>query len=224
MKKIQATLSLLATASVVTAQVSATPFVGIHHSNTEVHTTIIDPTGITNPVIGINIELSLDDKLSLRSGLRSLKKGFQVAQSIDMELLGIALPFGAKAITEISYLEVPLVGTYDLSHNGKIRPYLGLGTGLAYATSGTLDTKASAIFDFNVSSTSLDLGSHNYNRIQAMGYALAGVGIPYGKYGQWTIEVEHSRSFTDLISEDFIIDAGGKHTGLGVHLGYSLFL
>ena len=132
------------------------------------------------------------------------------------------LPIGAKVINTISYLEVPLMLKYNVTSLKGIEPYVGLGPSISYAREGTLDTKASAgFFDLNVTSTPLELASNDYNRTQVVGNVVGGVKIPYG-VGNWLVEVGYSRSFTDLVSEDFIIDAGGKHTDLSFSVGYGI--
>lgn len=204
------------------AQVTITPYIGALHSNTKIQTDLIQPSGISSAVLGLHADYSLDKNLSVRSGIKKTRRGFEVGVTTGIDLLGINVPVGVKAATEIDYIEVPLMLMYKINAGSKIRPYVGLGSGLSYATKANLRTKATAILDFTLGNTEIQLDSPNYNRTLTMGYALAGVEIPYGRHGHWIVEVEHSRSFTDFVSEDFLVDAGGRHSGIGINVGYGI--
>ena len=222
LNKLAATLGMVLMCAVSYAQVTLTPYVGLLHSNTKINSALIQPKGLSTGVVGIHADYALDKNLSIRSGIKKTRRGFEVGATTGIDLLGASIPVGVKASTEIDYIEVPLMLKYNINSGSKIRPYIGLGTGLSYATKGNIRTKATAIIDFTLSSTELQLDSPDYNRTLAMGYALAGVEIPYGKNGHWIIEVDHSRSFTDFVSEDFLIGAGGRHSGVGINVGYGI--
>ena len=220
--KLLASFSLVLMCEMSYAQVTISPYLGALHSNTKINTELIQPNGISSVVLGMHADYSLDKNLSVRSGIKKTRRGFEVGATTGIDILGTSIPVGVKAATEIDYIEVPLMLMYKIDAGTKFRPYVGLGSGLAYATKGNLRTKATAIIDFTVGNTELQLDSPDYNRTSAMGYALAGVEIPYGKSGHWIVEVEHSRSFTDFVSEDFLIDAGGRHRGIGFNVGYGI--
>ena len=136
-------------------------------------------------------------------------------------VLGFDLGLGVKATTNISYLEVPLMLKANLSNSTYIKPYLGIGPSISYATGGTVQTSATALLDFNVSETDINLSSNNFNRWQLGGQVVAGAIVPYGQ-GHWMAEAGYSASFTDLVSDDFLVEAGGRHRGWTISAGYGM--
>ncbi len=207
-------------------QTTVTGMIGVHSSNTSTNLALGDDSGafltskpITSFTGGIVVDQALDKTLSLSSGVLFRRKGFQVAEGVSFNLLGVDLGVGASAVTQVQYLEVPIMLKVHLGNSNIVQPYVGLGPSISYATSGSLDTRANAIISFNLSSTPLELSSNNYNRWQLGGNAVAGLKIPYGS-GHWMVEGGYNTSFTDLISDDFLIDAGGKHSGWTLAVGF----
>ena len=218
------TMIIMATLSY--AQTAVTGMIGVHSSNTSNNLALGDDSGaflsskpITSLTGGIIVDHALDNNLSLSSGVLLRRKGFQVAEGVSFNLLGIDLGVGASAVTQVQYVEVPLMLKAHLGNSSAVQPYIGLGPSISYAAAGSIDTRANAIISFNVSSTPLELSSNNYNRWQLGGNAVAGVKVPYGS-GHWMIEGGYNTSFTELISEDFLIDAGGKHNGWTLAVGF----
>lgn len=219
---------LIATTISMTAQTTITGVIGIHSSSTTANANISSGTAdllnlkpITTFTGGIQIDQALDKRLSLSTGIHLRKKGFKVSESTSVNVIGLELGVGASAVTEINYIEVPVMLKLNLANSPYVQPYIAAGPSLSYATKGTLDARANAILDFNVYSTDLNLSSDDYNRTQLGGNAVGGVLIPYGA-GHWTAEVGYSHSFTDLVSEDFLVDAGGQHSGWTFSVGYGM--
>jgi len=211
-------ISLLSTLSY--SQTTVSIVAGVHSSSTSTNQNkLITTKPITHITGGIIIDQSIDKWLSVSSGINFKKKGFQISEATSVDVLGMSLPVGAKATTTIDYVEIPVLLKLNLNTNSTIMPYAAIGPSLSYAISGQVDTRATAILDFNVMSTPLKLDSPDYNRTQVTGNALAGVYLPYGS-GHWVAELGYSKSFTDLISEDYIIDAGGKHKGWTFNVGF----
>ncbi len=209
-------------------QTTVTGMIGVHSSNTSTNLSLGSDAGallsskpITSLTGGIIVDHALDNLLSVSTGVLARRKGFIISEGTGIELIGIELGIGASAVTQVSYLEVPLMLKANLGNSRTIIPYIGVGPSVSYATSGSIDTRVNAILSFNVSSTPLELSSPNYNRWQLGGNAVAGIKVPYGT-GHWMLEGGYSTSFTDLISDDFLIDADSKHSGWTFSVGYGM--
>lgn len=209
-------------------QTTVTGMIGVHSSKTSTNLALGTDAGallaskpITSLTGGIIVDHSLDNLLSFSTGVLARRKGFKVSAGTGIDLLGIDLGIGASAVTQVQYVEVPLMLKAHLGNSKTVQPYIGAGPSVSYATSGSIDTRVNAILSFNVSSTPLELSSPNFNRWQLGGNAVAGVKVPYGT-GHWMVEGGYNTSFTDLISDDFLIDAGGKHSGWTLSVGYGM--
>lgn len=219
---------ILSIMTISQAQTTVTGMIGVHSSMTSANISIneddkglLDLKPITTFTGGIVVDHTLDKRLSVSSGLYFRTKGFQVSEGTSVDVLGLDLGVGVKATTALSYIEVPLMLKANFSNSTSIIPYAGIGPSVSYATKGTLRTSATAILNFNVSETDINLASNNYNRWQLGGQAVAGAVIPYGE-GHWSAEVGYSASFTDLVSDDFLIEAGGRHRGVTFSVGYGM--
>lgn len=229
MKRITIFIALLIVTSIsMTAQTTVTGVIGIHSSSTSANasiqsgtTDLINLKPIQTFTGGIQVDQALDKRLIFSTGIHFKKKGFKISESTNVNVLGLSLGVGASAVTQLSYIEIPALLKLNVTTNPYIQPYLAAGPSISYATSGSLVTRANAILDFNVYSTDIDLTSKNYNRTQLGGTALAGALIPYGT-GHWSVEMGYAHSFTDLVSDDFVVDAGGKHKGWTLSVGYGL--
>lgn len=206
------------------SQTQISVITGVHSANTKTSTIpsdLINLEPISQFHVGALVDQSLDDILTLRTGLIYQKKGFKVNESTGVNVLGMALPVGIKLTNEIGYLEVPLMLKYKFNTNSLVRPYVSVGPSFGYALSGQLRTKATAIFDFNIATIDLDLISDNFNRFDVSANALAGVEVPY-RSGNVFAEVGYGHALNNFVSDDFIIDAEGKHAGWTFSLGYGI--
>lgn len=207
------------------AQVEVAFITGIHSSNTTSESGLTDMTTL-QPIQKLSaallVEKFLDSKISAKTGVIYRKKGFKIEETMGVDVLGMSLPVGAMVSTELNYLDIPLELKYNFTGNPKIQPYISAGPVLSYALDGEIKTKArAAIFDINVNTTPLVLSSNDYNRVQFLGQINTGIKVPYGS-GHWIAEAGYTSSFTNLVSEDFLVAAGGKHKGWSLNVGYGL--
>ena len=225
MKKMITLLTMVTTSLLLSGQSKLTLLTGVHNSNTQTNggaADILNKQAIHSGVVGLSYERMLDKRFSIETGASFLQKGFSLDLTQNVNLLGIDLPLGASAVTRISYLEFPVRMKYNFGTNSNIKPYLGVGPSLSYALNGKLQTRVHAgILDFNATSTDLELSSTDYNRAQINGQAVAGIDILYG-IGSFRLQADYAHSFTDLISDDFILDTGGKHHGWSLSAGYTV--
>lgn len=229
MKKITTLLpiAMLLQLATLSAQKSTVTFsAGLHNSNTKTNggtSELLNSNPIASLYLGLGIDRKLDDKLSVETGISYAQKGFEVGIGTDGKVLGMNLPIGATAKTEINYLTVPALLKLNLDlPKSYLTPYIGVGPSVSYAVSGQLETRVQAgFFDLNVGNTPIDFTSDNYNRFQVNGQVVMGADIAYGA-GNIKVEAGYGHSFTDLVSSEFIIDAGGKHHGWNLSIGYGI--
>ncbi len=220
-RKILAAATLTTAVTICSAQITTEMKVGILNSHTSSSiSNTLNLSPLTSVSAGLEMSYAMDEHLSIITGVNYNRHGFTTIQGTNVTVLGMGIPLGVKATTEINYLNMPALLKIDLPGTAKIEPYIAAGPSVAYATSGKLRTSATALLDFNVTNTDLVLNSPNYNRVQLWGNLRAGMKIPYSANGHWTIEAGYIHSLTDLVSDNFILDAGGRHRALNLSVGY----
>lgn len=197
---------------------------GVHYANVEtsgVSTDFLNIRPLKRISAGVLVNQKLDRHLDLRTGLVYKQKGFNITEGTDIEIAGMGFPIGVKVATELNTINVPLMIQYNLRDINGITPYISAGTGLSYATSGFIKTKATAILDFTLTNTALNLDSDDYKRFGVDGNVALGANIPYGK-GHFITEINYSHALTDFTSDNFIVDAGIRTKGIGWSVGYGM--
>jgi len=225
-KILSTALILLASLLSINAQTSISFQTGFHSASTnfnglsETLPITIDP--ILSLGAGITVEQALDPVLSLRTGIHYKRKGFSSRIGTDINLGDVAIPVGVKAVNTVNYIDIPLMLSYKpaLKLRG-IKPYVAAGPSIAYAHSGELRTKATAIIDFTVDRTPLNLNSDAYNRTEFMAQFAAGAEFPY-RDGFISTELGYETALTDFTTDAMIVDAGTRHKGLNFKIGYGL--
>lgn len=222
--KLFATVILVATTSLLNGQTSAYLISGIHSADVSasgLSTDIVDLRAINRFSGGLIIDQTLDRHLSVSTGVIFKQKGFQIIESFGVNIGNVPIPLGAKLATEVNTINVPLFLKYKLQGIKGVTPYIAAGPGLSYATSGAIKTKATAIIDFTVSNTPLNLDSEDFNRLGIDANISAGATFPYGN-GEFLTEVSYAHSMTDFTSDNFIVDAGIRTKGISFSVGYGI--
>ncbi len=124
---------------------------------------------------GVFADIPLGEVLSFRPGLELNRRGTSLQIDADQEVFGINLPLGAQAKTRFSYIDLPLLLQATLPTEGIVKPYAFAGGSLGYATGGNIRTTATAIIEFNLMTSSIDLDAINYERFHAA--AVGGLGV-----------------------------------------------
>lgn len=210
-------LSVFTTASF--AQVSVGFKVGHNTSSVKVEGVgdVLSPKTIGNYNIGAVAEIRVAPGFAFQPELNFKRKGFKVKEGIDVNLLNIPIPLGAEAITEIKYVEMPLMGKYKFGKDG-IGGYVMAGPYVGYAHQATLRTKANVLIDFNLTNTELDLTNDNYNRLDAG--AIGGVGFwASAGQGQFFADARIQHSMNDMFN-DPLVDVQMQNKGFEFNAGY----
>lgn len=160
--------------------------------------------------------IPVTDNFSFQPELSYNEKGFEVGQGVDINLFNVNLPLGVSAVTEIKYVQVPLLGRYEISGQ-KGGVYFLAGPSVALATRGNLRTKVNSIIDINLTNTDLDISNENYNKFEFAGQIGTGAFFNVGNANLFA-EVKYHHGFTDLLA-DPILDIRLKNRSIGVGAG-----
>lgn len=147
--------------------------------------------------IGAFAEIPLGDIISLRPGIELNRRGTVLEIAADQELFGINVPLGTRAKTRFTYVDVPLLIQAKVPATGAIQPYAFAGASLGYATSGNLRTRATAIIEFNLMSTDIDLEAINYERFHVAAVGGLGVKIALAEGFGAFVEGRYEQSLTE---------------------------
>lgn len=184
MRTILTTLCLLFFASLMTAQEAArATTIGIRagYGTSNIRTdseldVIADRFDNASALsFGVFASIPLGNVFSLRPGLELNRRGTVLSITDDQEVFGINLPLGAQAKTRFTYLEVPLLVQATLPTAGVFKPYVFGGASIGYAVNGNVRTTATAIFEFNLMTSEIDLDAINYERFNVA--AMGGLGV-----------------------------------------------
>lgn len=208
------------------AQNSVSIIGGINQSNivaNGINADIFDFDPIHRLHAGVIFERNLNTSLSVRSGMMYMEKGFQWQESTLVDILGVKIPLGARAIAELKSLEIPLSLKYSFDSQGPVSAFINAGMHLNYAHSGSIETRASSLFDFSLTRTDLQLQSSAYNRWGADGTIGGGVEIRDGNRGFYTVQLAYQHALNDFTNENTtIIDAGIRNHALSLSVGYGI--
>lgn len=124
---------------------------------------------------GAFVDIPFGNVFSFRPGIELNRRGTTINIDADQDVFGINVPLGAQTKTRFTYVDVPLIFQATLPTEGGIKPYAFAGASLGYATGGNLRTTATALIEFNLMSSDIDLEAINYERFHAA--AVGGLGV-----------------------------------------------
>ena len=176
----------------------------------------INPKLVQGIDVAAFAEIGLRDNFSIRPELAYVKKGFKIDEALSFEVSNLPLPVGVKAITNIRYIQIPVLGKYSFGEENA-KAYIIAGPAVGYAIDANLKTSVSAIIDFNVSNTKIDLSKKTYQRAELSAIAGAGIELDMGN-GSIFFEARYQHSFTDML-KDPIVDLRMKNKGFALSAG-----
>jgi len=133
----------------------------------------LDPTSALS--VGAFVNVPFGDIFSFRPGIELNRRGTSLRIDASQEIFGIGVPLGARTKTRFTYIDVPLLFQATLPTEGAVKPYAFGGASLGYATGGNIRTTATALVEFNLMSSDIDLDAINYERFHAA--AVGGLGV-----------------------------------------------
>lgn len=206
-------LSLFAAAALITgltvrpyAQISVGAKAGVNFADTRVSGLIDglvpDPQVYTGFTAGVVAELPLAGSLSFRPELNYTQKGFIISQALDVNVLGIDVPFGARAKTRVNYIEMPLTLKYNFGDEDK-GVYVFGGPTIAYAANAHLRPVASVLIDINLPRTNINLSNDIYQRWEASGTLGAGGQVKAGN-GRFFADARYNMGLTNMLNNPVV--------------------
>ena len=172
---------------------------------------------------GLTAEFPLSDVVSLRSGLEINRRGASLELTEDVSVFGIGVPFGARAKTRFTYVDVPLMAQFHLPTSSSVQPYVFGGASVGYAVGGNIRTTAQAIIEFNLMTTPIDLDAINYERFHLAAVGGAGVKAQLGNGIAAFAEARYEHGLSQPYDVPIVADKVGFQ-GLNVGAGVSFSL
>ncbi len=218
-KIIIASILFLGTTNLAISQVDLGVKASVLFSNVSVdgiNTSFVEKSSQEGFDIALYGAIPVTEQISFQPSISYNQKGFEVGQGVDINIFNIDLPIGVSAVTEITYVQIPLLGRYELTGE-KGGVYFLAGPSVAHATKGNLKTKIDSIIDFNLTNTDLDLNNDDYNRFEFAAKLGTGAFLNVGS-AKLFAEVDYHHGFTDLLA-DPILDVRLKNRAIGVGAG-----
>ncbi len=183
---------------------------------------LVDPyiKPITQYTTGIQYERDLNRNLSFVTGGQYTSRGFTMKEDLNIDLLGMDLPIGARIETRLKYLEVPVMLKYTFDQVG-VTPYIKAGASAGYAIDGKIQPKVDALISFKLPAVNINLSGDMYNRLDVSGIVAGGMNLPVSETGSIQFEVTYRHSLNDMFM-DKITDIRIKSHGLSAGLGYTM--
>jgi len=166
--------------------------------------------------LGLIVNIPVAGGFSFQPELAYTTKGFGLKQGLDTELLGVEIPLNASAETRIRYVEMPLLAKYKFGDNA-FKAYFAAGPTLGYAASGQIDTKVTALFEFDLGSVPLDLNKEKYQRLDVGATVAVGLEYDFGPISAFA-DARYNRGFTELYDVP-IVNEKVRNSGYGFNFG-----
>jgi hypothetical protein len=220
MKRLIGTAFALLLATFTFAQVSVGFKAGVNYAN--ISTPDLSFVGIPSTdanrslTFGAVAEIGIKDGFAIQPELNFSKKGFEIQQGIPIDLGAFNLPVGVKAVTDLNYVEVPVLGKYSFG-NEKMGAYVIAGPTMGYATSARFRTVASLLIDINIVNEKFDLDALNVSRFDIGGTIGAGATMNLGNT-KWFVDARYTHGFRNLDNIP-VIDLDFKNTNFALTTG-----
>lgn len=216
------TLILVGTFS-MTAQVEVGVRTGAAFNNSSISGTVGNILPESNMHLGYSLgiyaDLAMNRSFSFHPELAYTSRGFSMDQGTNFEMLGLDIPVGVSAETQMKYIETLALLRYKIGSD-KLKLFVEAGPGISYATSAVIQPKATLFFEFNLPQIDIDLGGDTYNRTDVT--ANIGTGLEYDT-GQGILgaNLRYSHGLANVLN-DPLVNTRITHQSfnLGVSYGY----
>jgi len=216
------TLILIGTFT-MTAQTEIGIRTGVAINNTNISGTVGNILPDTRSHIGYSVgiyaDLVMNRAFSFHPELAFSTKGFSMDQGTNFEMLGLDIPVGVRAVTNMKYVETLALMRYKIG-TGALRGFVEAGPGIGYATSAYIQPKATLFLEFNLPQVDVNLDGDTYNRTDVSAHV--GTGVEYDT-GQGVIgaNVRYSHGLASVLN-DPLVNTRITHQAfnIGVSYGY----
>jgi len=169
---------------------------------------------------GLVYERQLNPQWSIVTGARYTTRGFEMREDVNINLMGLDIPIGAKINTRLHYLEVPAAVQFNFTKRG-VSPYLKAGVSAGYAVEGKIQPYVDALINWKLPVIPINLKNDLYNRFDISAMGGAGVSIPTNDIGSIQFEVNYRHSLNDMF-QDNITDIRIKSNGISAGISYTM--
>jgi len=168
---------------------------------------------------GIYADIAMNRSFSFHPEIAYTSRGFTMNQGTNFEMLGLDIPIGVRAETNMKYVETLALLRYKMG-SGALRGFVEVGPGIGVATSAFIQPKATLLLEFNLPRVDIDLSGDTYNKTDVT--ANLGTGIEYDT-GQGILgaNIRYSHGLANVFN-DPLINTRITHQSfnLGVSYGY----
>lgn len=185
----------------------------------------VDFKNMSNISMGAFYELGLGTHFSIQPEVNYNIKGFRSDVSKeDFTLFGINLPLGGSAVTQIRYVDVPVLMKYKMGNTeGGVKAYIMAGPSIGYALSGNIETRGKVLVDFKIADSPINLNSNNYKRTEVAGVVGAGIELPIGERAKIFADARFAKSLTDVY-ELPVVGSRLRNQSFGIGVGVAFNL
>lgn len=168
---------------------------------------------------GFNYQYQLNPAFALESGLYYNKTGFTVQHSEDVKLFGVDLPLNVRAITQMHFIEVPLLLNVNFC-NEHAKFFLHAGPQLSYAADADLKLRAKLLLDINLGTYDINMRSNNFRQFELSGVLGGGIIAKLNDKLDFRLGLDYMHGFTDLTDEP-LLNVLTKRSSVNTSVGLS---
>ncbi|MEM6963114.1 MAG: porin family protein [Bacteroidota bacterium] len=223
MKKLFGTGLALLFATFTIAQVSLGLKAGVNYAN--ISTPDLSIIGVPSTdanrsfTFGAVAEVDIANGFAFQPEVNYSKKGFDMNLAIPLDFIDIPLPVGVKVITDLNYVEVPLLAKYNFG-NGSLGGYVTAGPTMSYANSAEFRTATNFIIDINLIREDIDLDALNISRFDIGGSVGAGGTLDLGRTKLF-LDARYTHGFKKLDNLP-VIDLDFRNRNFAITTGFMI--
>lgn len=167
--------------------------------------------------VGIYADITMNGSFSFHPEVAYTSRGFSMSQGTNFDLLGLDIPVGVRAETNMKYIETLALMRYKIG-SGPVRAFVEAGPGIGFATSAYIQPKATLLLEFNLPQVGIDLSGDTYNRTDVSANIGTGVEFDTGQ-GILGANIRYSHGLANVLN-DPIINTRITHQSFNVGISY----
>lgn len=169
--------------------------------------------------IGIYADVPMNNSFSFHPEIAYASRGFSMDQGTNFDVLGMDIPVGVRAVTNMKYIETLALLRYKIG-DGPFKVFVEGGPGLGYATSAYIQPKATLLLEFNLPQVDVNLSGDTYNRTDVTANIGSGVEYDTGQ-GILGASVRYSHGLANVLNDPIInTRITNQSINLSVSYGY----
>jgi len=169
--------------------------------------------------LGIYADIALDKNFTFHPEIAISSRGFSLDQGTNFSMLGLDIPIGVRAETNLKYIETLALTRYKIG-SGSAKIFVEAGPGIGYVTSAYVQPKATLFLEFNLPQVDINLDGDTYNRTDISAHIGTGVEYDMGQ-GIVAANIRYSHGLSNVLSDPLInTKISNQAVTLGVSYGY----